>query len=81
MLCLDELIHGGLLQVLLFFLIESTSNVQKFFRILGKRSQHREFLENADPAFANSRYAFVGDTRLQIQLLLEIEVFYIVIGF
>ena len=80
MLCLAELIHEGFLQVLLLF-IESTKNVQKFFRILGKRNQHREFLENADPAFANSHYAFVGDTRLQIQLLLEIEVFYIVVVF
>ena len=74
------------MQVLLFF-IESTSNMQKLFRILGKRNQRREFLENANPTFvgdsryANPRYAFVGDKCVQIQILLEIEVFYIVVVF
>ena len=62
MICLAELIHEGFLQVLLLF-IKSMKNVQKFFRILGTLNQRREFLENADPAFANSRYVFVGDTR------------------
>ena len=38
MLCLAELIHEGFLQVLLLF-IESTKNVQKFFRILGTLNQ------------------------------------------